>query len=198
MIDSRQLHSRCGIAVEIPHLILGVLKDKAIFSVEPQRTQGMRQERKPHSFAPRQVPLSGEVSALPTLGELMGDSGVCSKCHFHVILCFPDLQCCVHLLDSQSTQQPYKLCSCWIWSECTSFLFGNSSGQWQPCKAEGSSHWNKTCFCDTDIFEATWLIHTLMWLVPLIKIMLFLLLHTSCHLLFLELDLTKFHSVQPK
>lgn len=200
MADIWQLHSRLGIAVEIPHLILGVLKDKAMFSVKPQGTQGMRKERKKEHvpLAPRQDPLSREVSALPVLGESMGDSGVCSKCHFHFILCFPDLQCRVHLLDSQPTQQPYKLCSCWIWSECTSFLFGNSSGQWQPCKAEGGSHWDKTCFCDTDIFEAAWLRHALMWLVPPIKIMFFLSLHTSCHLLFLELDLTKFHSAQPE
>lgn len=119
----------------------------------------MRYETKHIPLAPRQGSLSGEVSALPALGEFMGDSSVCSKCHFCVILCFPNLQCCIHLLDSQPTQQPYKLCSCWIWSEFISFLFGNSSSQWHPCKAEGGSHWNKTCFCDTDIFEAAWLRH---------------------------------------
>lgn len=136
MIDIWQLHRRLGIAVKIPHLIHGVLKDKDMFSVKPQRTWGMRRERK-NTFLlfPGQDPLSGEVSALPELGEFVGDSAVCSKCPFCVILCFPNLQCCINLLDSQPTQQPHKLCSCWIWSECTSFLFGNSSGQWQPCRA---------------------------------------------------------------
>lgn len=194
MIDIWQLHSRLGITVEIPHLILSVLKDKAM-SLSNHR--GHEVWDKTHSSHPRQDSLSGEVSALPALGEFMGHSGVCSKCHFCVILCFPDPQCCIHLLDSQPTQQPYKLCSCWIWSKCTSFLFGNSSRQWQPCKAEGGLHWNKICFCDIDIFEAGWLRHTLMWLVPPVKLMVLLLLHTSCHLLFLELDLTKFHSVRP-
>lgn len=45
MIDMWQLHSRLGIAVKIPLLILGVLKDKAMLSVKPQRTRVVWEEK---------------------------------------------------------------------------------------------------------------------------------------------------------
>lgn len=59
MIDIWQLHSKLGIAVEIPHLILGVLKDKAMLSVKPQTIRGMRRERK--NPEPSLCPLGGPL-----------------------------------------------------------------------------------------------------------------------------------------
>lgn len=139
MIDIWQLHSGLGIAVEIPHLILRVLKDKAVLSVKLQRTHVVweEKEKNQHSLCPLgSSPYLRGYRPCLYWGELIRDSYVCSKCHFHVVICFPDLQRRIHLLDSQPTQQPYKLCSCGIWSECRSFLFGNNSDGLQPCKAE--------------------------------------------------------------
>lgn len=71
MIDIWQLHSTLGIAVEIPHLICGVLKDKAIFSVKPQRTWGMRRERKNTFLLPLgRAPYLGRYQPCLHLGSL--------------------------------------------------------------------------------------------------------------------------------
>lgn len=157
-----------------------------MFSVKPQRTNVVWEgkEKKTSPFALGRTPYLGHYQPYLYCGELSCDSGMCSKCHFHLVLCFPHLQRCIHLLDSQPTQQPYKLCSCGIWSEYRSFWFGNSS-ELRALQGWGSA-WNKTCFCYTGIFETARSRHILMWLVLPVKnnafpfAAHFLFLHTCC------------------
>lgn len=193
MIDIWQLHSRLGITVEIPHLICGVLKDKAMFSVKPQRTQGMRRERKNRFLLPLgRIPYLGRNQPCLHWGSLWVTL-VCAQSVIFLLF-FVFLTC----------------------SAVSTFWIANPHNNLINCAAAGSEVSAQVSYLVTaqasdspaklrealtgikPIFKAAWLRHTLMWLVPPIKRMVLLLLQTSCHLMFLELDLTKFHSVQPE